>query len=147
MLAELQKDSGVVLGSGLVRLEDADPWTGAESPQSFQIFRLAVSCGKAGAQFPPPRTTSGRKIRSARRTISTRLGSPRRKSLVWLLGSRLLDQLEASAQIPLGSDATDRLRQWYRRDHDDAWAQLATSRVQHSALDLGPAADELALPS
>lgn len=66
---------------------------------------------------------------------------------VWLLGSRLLDQLEASAQIPLGSDATDRLRQWYRRDHDDAWAKLAASREQQSALDLGPAADELALPS
>ena len=65
---------------------------------------------------------------------------------IWLLSTRLLDQLEASAQLPRAADATARLRQWFRRDHEDAWARLAKSRAQQSALDLGSPSDELPLP-
>ena len=52
---------------------------------------------------------------------------------IWLLSTRLLDQLEASAQLPREANATARLRQWFRRDHEDAWARLAKSRAQQSA--------------
>ena len=72
---------------------------------------------------------------------STNLSLP-----IWLLSARVLDQLEASAAIPRGADATGRLREWFRRDHEDVWAKLEKSRAQQSALDLGPSSDELSLP-
>lgn len=65
---------------------------------------------------------------------------------IWLLSTRLLGQLEASATIPRGAAATTRLRQWFRSDHEDAWVKLAKSRVQQSALNLGSTSDELPLP-
>ena len=65
---------------------------------------------------------------------------------IWLLSTRLLDQLEASVQLPRGAEATNRLREWFRRDHEDAWARLAKSGTQQSALDLGSPSDELPLP-
>ena len=65
---------------------------------------------------------------------------------IWLLSTRLLDQLETSAQLPRDADATARLRQWFRRDHEDAWARLEKSVTQQSALALGSSSDELPLP-
>ncbi|MSU50391.1 MAG: hypothetical protein EXS37_15120 [Opitutus sp.] len=65
---------------------------------------------------------------------------------IWLLSTRLLDQLEASGTIPRSADATGRLREWFRRDHEDVWIKLAKSSTQQSALDLGSSSDELPLP-
>ena len=66
---------------------------------------------------------------------------------IWLLTSQLLDQLEESAQVPRDAEAAQRLRQWFRQNHDSSWEKLAKARVQQPELAIGSASDELPLPS
>ena len=51
LLAELQKNSGVVFGGQVVREENTDARTRQKLSQRSQILRLPISRGKSGAQF------------------------------------------------------------------------------------------------
>jgi hypothetical protein len=64
---------------------------------------------------------------------------------IWSLGTAALDQLETTGKMPKGSDAAKALRQWFRRDYDEAWAKLRRSHAQQESLDIGPAEGELPL--
>ena len=65
---------------------------------------------------------------------------------IWLLNSRLLEQMEAANLLPHSTPAAKVLRQWFQRDYDQAWKKLAKSQARQAALDFGPIADELPLP-
>jgi len=65
---------------------------------------------------------------------------------IWMLQSRLLDQLEASGSVPQSTEAVEALRQWLKRDYEEAWQKLAKSNARQADLNLGPAEGELPLP-
>ena len=64
---------------------------------------------------------------------------------IWVLSAPILDQLEATAQLPRGSAAATTLRQWFRRNYDAAWEKLLAFNARQDELDLGPATGELHL--
>ena len=159
------RDHGVRIGgalpssilAALIRAGDAHSPRPAEAPGQGQLF----GDDDTADQLPRCETTGS--TADLHLVVHTATGAPVAQLLspdarlvlrkatslsipIWLLSTRLLDQLEASATIPRGAAATNRLRQWLRRDHEDAWARLAKSRAQQSALDLGPSSGELPLP-
>ena len=63
----------------------------------------------------------------------------------WTLNAPVLDQLEATAKMPLETAAAKTLRQWFRKSYDAAWERLLAVNGRQDFLELGSASGELPL--
>lgn len=62
------------------------------------------------------------------------------------LNPAVLDTLETTGKVPVGSAAVRTLRAWFRQDGEASWRKLERELGKtQQGLDLGPAADELPL--
>ncbi len=158
------RDSGVRIGSSfpssilasLIRTGDAHSPRPAEEAGQGKLFEgdntadELPRCEATGSTADLHLVVHGTEGATVAQLLSPEARFILRKSTllslpIWLLDLRLLDQLEASKLMPGSTKAAASLRQWFRRDYDQAWEKLAKSHAHQSALDLGPAADELSL--
>lgn len=158
------RDSGVRIGStfpssilaSLIRTGDAHSPRPAEAPGQGKLFEADNTadelprCEATGSTADLHLVVHGAEGSTVAQLLSPEARFILRKSTIlsvpiWLLDLLLLDQLEASKLVTGSSKASASLRQWFKRDYDQAWEKLTKSHAQQSALDLGPASGELSL--